>query len=157
MWNSIVLRLDEVRNAAPVRGREGLVPRAVEKGGRIRVGVRGDFMELPLKVEAEVIEVKIVQVVVEGIFNLLSNLEKAEEQERCKRGTRDRVPSKWVVDLEGKEDQVQPEGHPEMSLVSKGKGSVPDALKIGESVLEHGDVIGHTRRERGLDKYLFHQ
>ena len=57
-------------------------------------------MQFPLDSETEIVEVEVVQVVVEGVFNFLTNLKEAKQQERCEGCSWNGDPAELAVDLE---------------------------------------------------------
>jgi len=77
-----------------------MVQRAVDKSSVIRSRVRSDEMQLSLNGGAEVVEIEIIQVVVEWVFDFLADLEESEKEERREGRTWDGGPEELVVDLE---------------------------------------------------------
>jgi len=80
---------DELRGSPTVGRSEGLVVREQELS-RVKSSVRGNLVQLALKREAELVQVKIVLIVREGILNFLSDFQKTENEERGKGCARDR-------------------------------------------------------------------
>jgi len=65
-----------------------------------------DEVQFPLDGRAEVVEIEIVQIVVEWIFDFLANFEESEQEERRKGSAGDRDPAELGVNLEGQEQEV---------------------------------------------------
>jgi hypothetical protein len=152
-----------------------LQSREDELGG-IGVGVSGDLVELTLNVQAEVVQVwrvarvratdsrisdkirtEIVQVVVEGVLNLLANLQETEEQEGREGSSRNSDPTHGGDNLEGQEQEVQPERHTEMGLVGEGKRGVANPLEVGEGILEDCEVALQGGSDSRLDQTAPHE
>jgi hypothetical protein len=92
--------LDEFLSTACIGRSERLVKRAEDKGRWVRSWMRSDEVQFPLNGGAEVVEIEIIQVVVEWVFDFLADLEESEEEERRKRSARDSDPVELGVDLE---------------------------------------------------------
>jgi len=88
---------------------EGLIQGAEDKGRWIGSRVCRDQMELPLNRRAEVIKVEIVHIVIEGVFNFLTDFKESKKEERSKRGARNGDPLEGRNDLERQEEEIQPE------------------------------------------------
>jgi len=150
-WGSIGLGSDIVRAerhdllcAALVGGCERLVERREDKVGRVGARVDSDLMKLALDIEAEVVEIKIIQIILEGVLNFLSDLQEAEKEERGEGSSRDGNPLHGINNLERQEEEIQPERHAEVSLVSERQRGVADALQVGQSILKHTNVVHDT-------------
>ena len=65
-------------------------------------------MELTLDVEAEVVEIEIVQIVVERILNFLANFKESKEQEGREGRARNGDVMHLADHLEGQEQEVEP-------------------------------------------------
>jgi len=76
-------------------------------------------VQLPLDRETEIVEVEIVQVVVEGVLNFLTNLKEAKQQEGREGRSWNSNPAKlaiylelksWVINLKGRESRMKTHG-----------------------------------------------
>jgi len=105
-------------------------------------------VQFPLDSEAEIVEVEIVQVVVEGVFNFLSNLKEAKEQESCEGCSWNGKPAKLTIDLELKKKE---------SLLTWKSGELkcenPRAGRGGTAKVTCGDGLG-TQMGEAYCKYV---
>lgn len=83
-----------------IRGSERVVQRAVEESCVVRSRVRSDEMQFSLNGGAEVVEIEIIQVVIEWVFDFLADLKESEEEKRRKGCTGDGGPEELRVNLE---------------------------------------------------------
>jgi len=109
-----------------------------------------DLVQLPLDHKAEMVEVEIVLIVVERIFNLLSNFEETEEQERCESGRGDGQVFEAVVDLERQKEQIEPQRDSQMRLIRKRQRGIPDPLQVVEGILQGTNIVDHSCSNGGL-------
>jgi len=133
----LVAELQELVSTTTISRGERLIEVGEQELGRIRVMMSGDFMQLALEGKTEMIEIKIIEVVVEGVFNFLTNFEETEKKERREGSPRDSQVFELRVNLElskairpgtyswggstyRKEEEVEPERHPQVSLISEG-------------------------------------
>jgi hypothetical protein len=77
-----------------------MVETAEDEVRRLRRRMRSDEMQFPLNGGAEVVEIEIIQIVVEWVFNFLTDLEESQEEERREGSTGDGDPAKLRVNLE---------------------------------------------------------
>lgn len=103
------------------------------------------------------VKVKIVQVIIEGVLDFLSNFEETQEEECSEGCSGNSVPSKLLINLEGKEQKIEPECHPEVSLVSERKRRVSDALEVRHGILKTGNIVHHARSNCRLQEATPHQ
>ena len=96
----IRLSLRELLSIARIRRRERVVQRTENVRRRFRSSMRSYEVQFPLNRGAEVVQIEIVQVIVERVFDFLADLEESEEQERRKGCTWYGDPAKLGVDLE---------------------------------------------------------
>ena len=77
-----------------------MVKRAKDKSRWVGSRMRSDEVQFPFNGGAEVVEIEIVEVVVEWVFNFLTDLKESKEEERRKSSTGDGDPVELRVDLE---------------------------------------------------------
>jgi hypothetical protein len=74
--------LHDLLSVACIRRSERMVETAEDEVRRLRRRMRSDEMQFPLNGGAEVVEIEIIQIVVEWVFNFLTDLEESQEEER---------------------------------------------------------------------------
>jgi len=100
---------------------------------------------------------EIVQIVVEGVLNFLTNLQETDEQEGREGSSRDGDVSHGLDNLERQEEEVHPERHAKVGLVREGERRRADTLEIGECILENIQVGLEGSGNGGLNKSVAHQ
>jgi len=100
---------DDLFCGTAVSGGEGLVACAEDVGSGVGDGMSSDFVEFASHGEAEGVHIEIVFVIVEGVLNFLSDFEETEKEERGEAGTWYSHPAHGRDNLEGQEQQVEPQ------------------------------------------------
>jgi len=101
-------------------------------------------MQLSLDHEAEVVEIQVIEVIVERVFNFLANFEETKVQEGSEAGSGNGEPTKVLDNLEGKSQKINPDRHAEMSLVCEWKRCIGDTLEIAEGILDAIDTTNQS-------------
>lgn len=127
--------------AALAVGVHDLVPRALDQllGGDL--GARRDGLHVLHDLLAEDVERQVVDVVAEGVLDLVADEEDAEDDVRREDGRRDRDPPERGVQLEGQQGHVEPGDLGDDDGVGDGEGGVQDTLRVHEYVVEETKVI----------------
>jgi hypothetical protein len=78
----ISVLLHDLLSVACIRRSERMFETAEDKVRRLRRRMCSNEMPFPLNGGAEVVEIEIIQIVVEWVFNFLTDLEESQEEER---------------------------------------------------------------------------
>lgn len=113
--------------------------------------MRSYEMQFPLNCGAEVVQIEIVQVVVERVFDFLADLEKSEEQKRREGCTWDSDPAKLGIDLELETLNKVGRFESTEDLRARGGGIARESYGDG---LGMQTVAGYYRFAQGWKRYL---
>jgi hypothetical protein len=115
---------------------DGHVAAASHELSRSGGGLRGDGVDVELKLLAVCFEGKVVNIVAEGIFNLSSDLGKSDDDVCGENTTGNRDPAEVVPQLEGQHHYVDPGNLRDGDGVGDGEGSLEDAVHADKCFVE---------------------
>ena len=98
-------------------------------------------IQLPAQLGAVLVEWEIVDVVAEGIFQLVANRCDAEDDVGGRDGTGDCDPIKFVVKLEWEQINVEENDLGDQDVVADGEGGGKDAFRVASGVCHAGKGV----------------
>jgi len=99
----------------------------------------------------EIIQWQIIVIVIERVFNLITNAQDAQEGESSEHGGRDHEGIHVGGQLEGEGEEVDPGSVMQMDRVGEGDGGTENAFETGEAVHHSDEGIVHHGQGGGID------
>lgn len=115
---------------------QNLVLRVIDEFGDARLGARSDGLHILHDLLAEEVQGQVVDVVAEGVLDLVADEENAQDDVGRGDGGRDRDPAKLREQLEGQEEHVNPGDLRDGDGVCDGEGSVQDSFRVDHDVVQ---------------------